>query len=250
MLLWNERLKNALSFPLPMTDIPPFKEWAEWEGMKEPEKGMELGGEETWDEFLSNMTTVTKGLLEKLGEYSPKTLEHSKRVAIYSILMGKCLGFEGIDSFILESGALLHDIGVLDVPVEILENPQVYEEVERGEPKTLSHAEYELFRSHASLGYSAILDEVPLMSLAEIAFYHHERLDGSGYFRLEDERIPPLAKVIAVADSYDMMTEMYTEKRSPSEALEELKALGGTKYDTIYVKALELVLEELGTIEG
>lgn len=228
-----------------MTDIPPFEEWAEWDGMKEEsEEEIELGTEETGEEFLANMTSVTKNLLEELGEHSPVTLEHSKRVAFYSILMGRCLGIKGVDGFILESGALLHDIGMLNVPKSLLENPQTYVEAEEGKPESLSQLQYELLMSHTSLGYGTILDKVPLIGigLAEIAFYHHERLDGSGYFGLEDEMIPRLAKLIAVADSYDMMTEMYEEKRSPQEALDELKALADIKYDKIFVKALEEVL--------
>lgn len=231
-----------------MTDLPPFSEWADWEGKKEaekPEEEIKPGSEKTWEEFLGNMTAATKGLLEKLGEHSPKTLEHSKRVALYSICMGRCLGFEGADRFILESGALLHDIGMLDVPAETLENLQAYEQMEKAEPESLPQAQYELLRSHTSAGYSAILDRLPFPELAELAMYHHERLDGSGYYQLEEVQIPRLAKVIAVADSYDMMTEMHAEKRSPREALDELKAVAGVKYDDLCIKALELVLEGL-----
>lgn len=229
-----------------MTDLPPFSEWADWEEKKEePEEGTRPGSEETWEEFLATMTAATKGLLEKLGEHSPKTLEHSKRVALYSICMGRCLGLEGADRFILESGALLHDIGMLDVPAETLENPQAYEQMEKAEPESLPQAQYELLRRHTSAGYSAILDRVPFPDIAELAMYHHERLDGSGHHQLMVGNIPRLAKVIAVADFYDMMTEMYEKKRRPREALDGLKALAGVKYDDLCVKALELVLEGL-----
>lgn len=234
-----------------MTDLPPFSEWAEWEGEKEaekPEEVIRLGSEETWEDFLANMAAAAKGMLEKLGEHSPRTLEHSGRVALYSILLGRCLGLEGADRFILESGALLHDMGMLNVPAEILENPQVYEEMQQGELETFSEAQCEMLRSHTSAGYSAILDRLPFPELAELAMYHHERLDGSGHHQLEESRIPRLAKVVAVADSYDMMTEMYEKKRSPREALDELKALAGVKYDDLCVKALELVLEGLELI--
>lgn len=233
-----------------MSDVPPFSEWADFEGMDadEPEDKIKLGTEDNWEEFLVNMTTVTKNLLDRLGEHSPATLEHSKRVASYSALMARCLKLDDKDRFTVESGALLHDIGILDVPAEILENPHAYEEVNHKNPETLSQMQYEQLRGHTSAGYSIILDKMPFPPIAEVASYHHEHLDGSGYLGRTYKQIPLAAMVIAVADTYDMMTEMYEEKRSPEEAMEELKALADTKYDDVCVKALEFVLEALERI--
>ncbi|MFJ7890121.1 HD-GYP domain-containing protein [Lysinibacillus xylanilyticus] len=158
--------------------------------------------------------------------------QHSFQVTLYSIAIAKELGYSAEDLRLIAIGALLHDIGKLMVPKEILTKPD-----------RLSCEEFETMKQHTRYGFDLLrnLHSISLI-VAHCAFQHHERIDGSGYPRgLVDFEIHPFAKVIGVADVFDAVTtsRVYREKMLPSQGLAILEAGAGTIYDSRIVDALK-----------
>ncbi|MEB2281504.1 HD-GYP domain-containing protein [Lysinibacillus xylanilyticus] len=158
--------------------------------------------------------------------------QHSFQVTLYSIAIAKELGYSVEDLRLIGIGALLHDIGKLMVPKEILTKPE-----------RLTCEEFEMMKQHTRYGFDLLrnLHSISLI-VAHCAFQHHERIDGSGYPRgLVDFEIHPFAKIIGVADVFDAVTtsRVYREKMLPSQGLAILEAGAGTIYDARIVKALK-----------
>lgn len=158
--------------------------------------------------------------------------QHSFQVTLYSIAIARELGYSAEDLRLIGIGALLHDIGKLMVPKEILTKPE-----------RLTCEEFESMKQHTRYGFDLLrnLHSISLI-VAHCAFQHHERIDGSGYPRgLVDFEIHPFAKIIGVADVFDAVTtsRVYREKMLPSQGLAILEAGAGTIYDARIVKALK-----------
>ncbi|WP_370078097.1 HD-GYP domain-containing protein [Lysinibacillus sp. RC46] len=158
--------------------------------------------------------------------------QHSFQVTLYSIAIAKELGYSAEDLRLIGIGALLHDIGKLMVPKDILTKPA-----------RLSYEEFETMKQHARYGFDLLrnLHSISLI-VAHCAFQHHERIDGSGYPRgLVDFEIHPFAKIIGVADVFDAVTtsRVYREKMLPSQGLAILEAGAGTIYEARIVNALK-----------
>lgn len=158
--------------------------------------------------------------------------QHSFQVTLYSIAIAKELGYSAEDLRLIGIGALLHDIGKIMVPKEILTKPG-----------RLTCEEFETMKQHTRYGFDLLrnLHSISLI-VAHCAFQHHERIDGSGYPRgLVDFEIHPFAKIIGVADVFDAVTtsRVYREKMLPSQGLAILEAGAGTIYDARIVQALE-----------
>jgi len=150
--------------------------------------------------------------------------QHSLNVCVYATMLGLSSQMPREELHVLAMGALLHDIGKTQIPLEMLRKMG-----------KLSKEEFELMKTHAEHGFRILKDE-PNISLiaAHCAFQHHERLDGSGYPRgLKGEEIHDYARLIAVVDSYDAMTShrVYRNAMLPHQALEILFAGAGTLYD-------------------
>ena len=132
--------------------------------------------------------------------------------------------------------ALLHDIGKVIIPEEIL-----------NKPGKLTDDEFETIRKHAQYGYEILKEIDCLPNLALGAGYHHERLDGRGYPNGKPaEEIPQIAKIIAVADTFDAMhsTRPYRERMPMENIISELKRVVGTQLDKDIVNILlELIME-------
>jgi HD-GYP domain-containing protein (c-di-GMP phosphodiesterase class II) len=144
-------------------------------------------------------------------------------------MLGIARGYDTDQLMTLGLGALLHDIGKTQIPMQILLKPE-----------KLTPGEYEEMKRHAELGYYLLKDEpgIPLLA-AHCALQHHERLDGSGYPRgLAGEEIHEYAKLIGIVDSYDAMTSSraYRETMLPHQAVEALYSGSGTLYDTSMLK--------------
>ncbi len=145
------------------------------------------------------------------------TFHHCINVAIFSGILGRWLGYNGVELQELILAGLLHDIGKAQIPLEILNK----------QGKLLSE-EMEIMKKHSLLGYALLknADEIPL-SVRLGVLQHHERMDGSGYpFNLPQEKIHPYAKIIAVADIYDAMTSdrVYRRRTTPFTVAEMVMA--------------------------
>lgn len=158
-----------------------------------------------------------------LDAKSPWTAGHSKRVTQYAVAIAEELG-QGPDFLkSVQTCGLLHDIGKIAIPEKILDKPGP---ITRQEHKTVCE--------HATQG-AKILEHIDTFQpLLPGIRHHHERWDGRGFpDRLQREEIPLLARVLAVADSYDAMTSdrPYRKRRSRAEAVLEIERCAGTQFD-------------------
>ena len=172
-----------------------------------------------------NALNIAETLISVVDARDPNLRGHSRYVqnitmALYDHLPPEKK--EGINRVSLEFGALMHDVGKLGIPEEIL-----------NKPGPLDEDEWEIMRNHPR--YSCKIMQ-PLKSLREIlpwVEYHHERIDGKGYYGLKEEEIPYASKIIAVADTFSAITmrRSYKPPRSYEEAIAIMKDAAGTQLD-------------------
>jgi len=176
------------------------------------------------------LASITKSLFEK----SCETEEHGIRLGERCRQIGEALGLSSVQLAELEVFSKLHDIGKIGIPENILRKPG-----------PLTPDEWTIMRKHPEVGYR-IANTVPeLINTADYILAHHERWDGSGYPKgLRGEEIPLLARILAVVDAYDAMTQTrpYRRALSVSEAVEELRTNAGTQFDP---QIVDLFLELL-----
>ncbi len=160
------------------------------------------------------------------------TRGHSDRVSEYSVLIGKRLNLSEEDLENLRIGGLFHDIGKIGIPDAILLKES-----------KLTDDEYSEIKNHPAIGKHILSNAKIFENIIPIVMHHHEKYDGTGYpEKLKGENIPYLARIAAVADTFDAMTS----KRSYRDALPldvviaELKKNSGTQFDP---KILEIFLD-------
>ena len=178
-------------------------------------------------------------LTHALDARDKETEGHSRRVVEYTRLLATQLGIADDDLKVLCHGALLHDIGKIGVPDAILHKPG-----------PLSDEEWEVMRRHPEIGALMIEDVEYLTDARRILLHHHERWDGRGYpLGLRATQIPIGARVFAVADTIDAMTQdrPYRRRCSLDEACEEVVRNAGSQFDPQAVAALIAVPDDLLT---
>ncbi len=166
---------------------------------------------------------ILQAMLNTLGAKSQETEAHVNRLEKLALKLGEKLDLNHTQMEKLTLLATLHDIGKTAIPQDILTKPD-----------SLSDEEWEQIREHPTTGYRIASSSDEFTHVAEEILSHHERWDGSGYPRgLAGEDIPLLARIIAIIDAYDVMTNgrPYKEPISREEALEELKRCAGTQFD-------------------
>jgi len=175
-----------------------------------------------------------RALAAALDARDPYTAGHSERVSALSVSIGMALKLPPSDLEILGLGALLHDIGKIGVPDEVLRKPTA-----------LTPEEIDVITQPPALG-ARILKAVPFLSPhMPIVELHHERPDGRGYpHGLRGDDIPMAARIVHVADAYDAMTSAraYRKARPSDEALRELWRCSGTEFHAEIVGALTTAL--------
>ncbi len=168
----------------------------------------------------------------KTAEFAETTKggQHAEGVQFLSTMLARMLGFPEEQAQLIGKASLLHDVGKVAVPEEVW-----------GKPGRLTPDEYERVKVHASAGGDILGDgRSPLLWLAEeIARFHHERWDGTGYFGRAGEEIPMSARIVAVADAYDALTNdrPYRAALASEEAIEEIKRERGHQFDPRVVDA-------------
>ena len=177
-----------------------------------------------------------KAMAKTMENRDPYTAGHQDRVSIIACHIGQRLGWSDDQLKALEMAALVHDIGKIAVPIEILTKP-----------KSLSDAEFTLIKEHPFNGYN-ILKDVPFpWPVAEIVYQHHEKMDGSGYPRgLSGEQILPEARVLAVADIVEAMASYrpYRPALGIDFALAEIQKQSGRQLDPFVVEACVKLFKE------
>lgn len=159
----------------------------------------------------------------------PYTAGHQRRVAELACEIAKKMGLDDNRVHGVRLGAMIHDIGKIGIPAEIL-----------SKPSKLSAVEIQLVREHASMGYQILKDIQFPWPIAAIAHQHHERMDGSGYpSGLRGEQILLEARIVAVADVVESMSSHrpYRPTVGIQPAIDEIKNNRGTLYDTQVVDA-------------
>jgi putative nucleotidyltransferase with HDIG domain len=165
-----------------------------------------------------------------------ETSGHSFRVALYAVALAKAMGVHGEALKAIEWGALLHDVGKMVVPDEILRKMG-----------PLTDEEWHIMRQHPTWGFD-MLAEVSFLQPAalEIIYSHHERWDGEGYPRgIAGEAVPLSARIFAVVDTYDAITSdrPYRRSRPHQVAVGELVRVAGQQLDPVAVEAFRQLPE-------
>jgi putative nucleotidyltransferase with HDIG domain len=175
-----------------------------------------------------------EGLMSILQLHERDGRGHATRVARLAVSMADELDYDDARLIVLEQGALLHDIGKLDMPASIL-----------SKPAPLDESEWRIMRTHPQVGYDLLKNQPRFAAAAEIVLSHHEAYDGGGYPRgLRRDSIPQGARVLAVADAYDSMTHPHTQRPAmpPALAAEEIARCSGRQFDPECVEVLGAVL--------
>jgi len=174
-------------------------------------------------ESRSIKSNILNTLLKTLSEKSQETSSHSERMAKLATKLAEKIGLTKSEINKLTLIAKLHDIGKTVVPEKILNKKD-----------KLTEAEWKEIRTHPAVGHRVLNATEEFSHISEEVLSHHERWDGSGYPRgLKEEEIPLLARIIAIVDAYDVMTEeqVYKEAISKAEALNEIEAEAGSQFD-------------------
>jgi putative nucleotidyltransferase with HDIG domain len=159
----------------------------------------------------------------------PYTTGHQKRVAELSYLIALEVGLGGEKAEQVRVTALVHDIGKIGIPTELLVKPG-----------KISEAEFQMIKAHSEIGFEIMKSVDFGWPLAQIIRQHHERLDGSGYpLGLKGGDILPEARIIAVADVVEAMAthRPYRAALGVEAALAEIESRKGSRYDPDYVEA-------------
>lgn len=180
------------------------------------------------DMVSENMTSISVfDMLHNMRQYDDFTYMHSMNVALICNVFAKWLNMSEQDIEILTLGGLLHDVGKLKIPDNIIRKPE-----------KLSPAEYNIIKTHSLQGYNILKDKDIDDNIKKCALMHHERCDGSGYpLGLTSEKINSYAKIVAIADVYDAMTaaRIYRGPLCPFKVISIFESEGLQKYDSHYI---------------
>ena len=216
---------------------PPFgsAELALLEGMA-LQAALALDGQRIASELETSFLATIDALVRALEAQDMYTSGHALSIADLARRVGRVLGLDAGALRDVEHAAVLHDIGKIGIPSELLRK--------RG---PLDPGEREHMRAHPEIG-ARILEPVErLRQLAPLVRFSHECWDGSGYpDGLAGEEIPLGARIISVCDAFDAMVSdrPYRGGRSSADALEELRAHAGTQFDPVVVEAFEQAVRD------
>lgn len=174
-------------------------------------------------------------MLHNMRQYDDLTFAHCMNVALISNILAGWLNMSKEDIETATLCGLLHDIGKLAIPDQIIKKPS-----------KLTAEEYEIVKTHTIEGYHILKDQNINVHIKNAALMHHERCDGSGYpFGITGNKIDPFAKIVSIADVYDAMTaaRVYRGPLCPFKVIDIFEKEGLQKYEAAYIlKFLENVV--------
>jgi putative nucleotidyltransferase with HDIG domain len=197
------------------------------------ERGEELGRRTR--ELASLQVGLLSTVIQTLSMRDPMTARHSAAVARYAREVATMLGVDEREQDLIHTAALLHDIGKFIFPDSIL-----------FADRKLTDEEWETVRMHPEQGAKLVRRIDGYGPVADIIYCHHERYDGNGYYKVPVEEIPLGSRIIAAADTYDVMTsrDSYRRPVSSEAALAELRRVSGSQLDPIIVETFVEMIEQ------
>lgn len=171
----------------------------------------------------------------------PYTRGHVERVMNYAQTIAEYLGWTSGEIKNLRFGSILHDIGKIHISGEILTKAG-----------SLTDEEWIEMKKHPEIGAELIKDINYLESTVPVILYHHERWNGGGYpYGLVGEKIPVVARIVAIADSFDAMTTIrpYRKELTPQQAYQEIVSNSGVQYDPLIVETFQHAWESGDIVE-
>ena len=188
----------------------------------------------TQERLAKSLMATIEAMSRTMEWRDPYTAGHQKRVAMISMAIANQLGWDKERTQALYMAAMVHDIGKLAIPSEILTKPS-----------RLTDIEMQLVQGHAEAGYQ-ILKDIPFpWPIADMVRQHHERLDGSGYPRgLKADQICEEARILSVADTIEAMASHrpYRPSKGLAAAMAEIQVEAGEKLDAKIVEAAHRLL--------
>jgi putative nucleotidyltransferase with HDIG domain len=188
-----------------------------------------LDNSRLYQELEEMFFQTADSLADAIEKRDPYTGGHTQRVTLYSQAIAKYLQLNPLERKWLKIASVLHDIGKIGIEDKILKKSA-----------SLNLDEFNLIKHHSDIGAKIIEHIRQLKEIIPGVKYHHEQLDGKGYpDGLKGEEIPLIAKIVAVADTYDAMTtdRPYRKAMEREVAIEELKRCSGTQLDQRVVEA-------------
>jgi HD-GYP domain-containing protein (c-di-GMP phosphodiesterase class II) len=188
------------------------------------------------NESKQTRTDIIDFLQRLLWEKDYQTEEHLLRLKDMAFRIGESIGLSLKENDELMQVALLHDIGKITVPVEILKKQG-----------PLTPDEWEIMKKHSEAGYRIAQSSRELAHISEAILGHHEWWNGSGYPQgLKDKEIPLYSRIVSIADSFDVMTHdrPYKQAISATEAINEIKSCAGTQYDPLLADVFINIMQE------
>ena len=188
-----------------------------------------LDNSRLYQELEEMFFQTADSLADAIEQRDPYTGGHTQRVTLYSQAIAKYLQLKPLERKWLKITSVLHDIGKIGIEYHILKKPT-----------RLSPKEFDLIKHHSDIGAKIIGHIRQLKEIVPGVRYHHEQINGKGYpDGLRGKDIPILAKIVAVADTYDAMTtdRPYRKAMEKEAAIEELKRCSGTQLDKEVVEA-------------
>lgn len=187
------------------------------------------------DELKMNYLSTVRALANSIEASDKYTKGHCERVTQYALKVAEAMKFSVDDMLKLEFAGLLHDIGKIGIPSSVL-----------NKVGKLDNEEFQLIKSHPTIGYDILKDIEFLKDSTAIMLEHHERIDGRGYpLGKTGEKLNMLSKILAAADSYDAMTSSRPYRTCPltiDEAIEQLIRGKESQFDS---KVVDVFIELL-----
>lgn len=203
--------------------------------------GIALDNARLYDDLRNMFFNTVETLVRAIQARDPYTSGHSGRVSRYCLQVADKLGLSTRDKQNVYLTSLLHDIGKIGIPDELLNKPEKLNENETAQ-----------VREHVKMGAEMLKAMGEMSAVVPLILHHHECWDGSGYpDGLKGEEIPLISRIIAVADTYDAMTSdrPYRGALTKDEAVAELRRCAGTQFDPRVVEVFIRVVHQQSTAE-
>ena len=181
------------------------------------------------DEIMANEANTYQlmDILSNIRYYDDSTYAHSLNVAMLANILGRWMHLSEHDLKMLTVAGVLHDIGKVAIPPEIIKKPG-----------RLTKEEYEIIKQHPLKGYKILKEKNIDECFAQVALLHHEKCDGSGYpLGVKNDKISEMAKLITIVDIYEAMTanRVYRKGICPFDVIKMFEDEGYIKYDSKYL---------------